>query len=103
MTHTRNGEPRHLCGIPAWPMCTVCDGRMHQSGCTSKRKPAKDCCPQRHVEMFRQGILEGQFDGSIGMLHCITLANLIRLGVDPSELKPEHFKCGSDPGTIPTI
>lgn len=35
-------------GKNGWMTCIICDGRIHDTGCTCKRDPSKDCCPARH-------------------------------------------------------
>lgn len=55
---------RHLCFQNGWATCTVCDGRLHQDGCTSKRNKKKDCCKARHKNLNAQGISHGIFDAS---------------------------------------
>lgn len=51
-----------------WFTCTVCDGRVHQKGCTSKRNPLKDCCKERHLMLYNQGHKKGIVDSSFDML-----------------------------------
>ena len=59
---------RHQCGKAAngraWQICTVCDGRMHLTGCTARMDPAKDCCTARHKMLFEQGQTVGLNDSS---------------------------------------
>jgi hypothetical protein len=52
------------CSYPKddWPRCTVCDGRLHDQGCTSKRRKEIDCCPARHKMLHDQGITRGIYD-----------------------------------------
>ena len=49
-------------------MCCACDGRMHRSGCTSRRDPKKDCCKARHRKLYDQGQVRGLYDSSVHML-----------------------------------
>jgi hypothetical protein len=52
------------CGWPKgeWPHCSVCDGRIHEPGCTAKMRPAVDCCPARHKTLHDQGQTKGVND-----------------------------------------
>lgn len=54
------------CGYPkdAWPMCTVCDGRIHLATCTAKMNKHKDCCPERHKMLYDRGYTQGVYDKS---------------------------------------
>jgi hypothetical protein len=38
-------------GFNNWRYCYLCHGRIHDSTCTAKVDPAKDCCIARHVKM----------------------------------------------------
>lgn len=38
-----------------WAICGDCNGRIHMSGCTSKRNKHRDCCKERHRMLFDQG------------------------------------------------
>ena len=51
-----------------WPMCTVCDGRIHEPSCTSKRNKHKDCCQARHELLYQQGQTVGLYDAGQPML-----------------------------------
>lgn len=57
------------CGWPKgeWPMCIVCDGRIHLPTCTAKMNKNKDCCPARHKMLHDQGQIKGIFDASFFM------------------------------------
>jgi hypothetical protein len=59
---------RHECGKLGWAQCTVCLGRLHHTGCTSRRNPDKDCCKARHQKLFDQGKTVGLDDSSQPML-----------------------------------
>ena len=50
-----------------WPHCCICDGRIHDEGCTSKRNKDKDCCPARHKMLHDQGVTRGMYDESQAM------------------------------------
>lgn len=55
---------RHNCGKHGWATCTVCNGRIHLVGCTTRRDKHKDCCEARH-KMFRdKGLVYGLADKS---------------------------------------
>jgi hypothetical protein len=59
---------RHNCGNGVnWPMCVVCNGRIHLEGCTTKRRHALDCCATRHAKLYTQGQVRGVFDDSFLM------------------------------------
>ena len=50
-----------------WPMCCVCDGRIHDNDCTSKMRKEIDCCPARHKMLHDEGKVRGLFDESYMM------------------------------------
>ena len=62
---------RHRCNKSAngadWSICSVCDGRIHLAGCTSKRDKHKDCCRQRHEMLAGQGVTVWRTDESQSM------------------------------------
>lgn len=58
---------RHLCFKQGWAICTACLGRLHQTGCTSKPDPKKDCCPARHKKLRDKGHKFGLDDKSVRM------------------------------------
>lgn len=47
--------------------CTVCEGRIHHKGCTSRPNKHKDCCPARHQMLFDAGHTVGIIDKSVSM------------------------------------
>lgn len=47
--------------------CTVCCGRVHLPGCTTKPNRQKDCCESRHKMLFDQGQTRGIDDRSFVM------------------------------------
>ena len=56
---------RHDCTTDGeWAHCTVCNGRIHKEGCTTRRKKQIDCCPQRHKMLHEQGHVRGLADDS---------------------------------------
>ena len=55
---------RHTCGVPEWPICCVCGGRIHQHGCTSKPNWQRDCCDARHKALYDAGYPRGIDDSS---------------------------------------
>ena len=63
---------RHECSKAAngkyWSLCVVCEGRVHLSGCTTKRNPSRDCCEARHVKLHNAGQTRGIGDSSLPML-----------------------------------
>jgi hypothetical protein len=59
--------PRHQCGRDGWHHCPICDGRIHEDGCTSKMDPRKDHCPERHKMLFDRGQIKGLSDDSFFM------------------------------------
>ena len=65
---------RHNCGFQdkgahlGWMTCTVCDGRIHLEGCTSRKNPAKDCCEARHKKLHDNGQTVGIVDKSVPMI-----------------------------------
>lgn len=50
-----------------WPVCCVCDGRIHREDCTSRRDRNRDCCVARHKMLHDQGITRGIGDSSMIM------------------------------------
>lgn len=50
-----------------WHICPICDGRIHDDGCTTKRNPKKDCCPERHKMLHDAGNTKGLNDSSYFM------------------------------------
>jgi hypothetical protein len=38
-------------GYNNWRICYLCDGRIHDTDCTAKVDPEKDCCVERHIKM----------------------------------------------------
>ena len=59
---------RHVCNAHGqWSHCCICDGRIHQEGCTSRMNPAKDCCPARHKRLHDAGQTRGLLDDSQAM------------------------------------
>lgn len=64
---------RHECGIDglgrrAWAYCTVCNGRIHEDGCSSRKDKNRDCCKARHVMLYEAGHTKGICDDSQDML-----------------------------------
>ena len=63
---------RHDCGRTAngwaWTHCSVCNGRIHEPGCTSRRNRLKDCCKARHEMLAAQGHTFGLADSSQPMI-----------------------------------
>ena len=55
-------------GKNGWHICTVCEGRIHDAGCTTKRNKYKDCCAERHELLNKMGITKGIADSSFPML-----------------------------------
>lgn len=51
-----------------WQHCSVCNGRVHLEGCTSRRNKNADCCEARHRMLFEQGHRVGLSDSSLPML-----------------------------------
>lgn len=47
-----------------WHLCPICEGRIHETGCASKRDKKKDCCQARHKMLFDQGKTHGLVDRS---------------------------------------
>jgi hypothetical protein len=62
---------RHLCSTLTngkdWTHCCICDGRIHETGCTSRRDRHKDCCEARHKMLFDSGQTKGLSDTSFFM------------------------------------
>ena len=65
---------RHNCGYQdlvgnknTWRTCSVCDGRIHMEGCTTKKNPKKDCCKTRHLQLIKKGHVKGLYDSSVPM------------------------------------
>jgi hypothetical protein len=54
-------------GTDGWPMCCVCDGRIHDNDCSSRMNRLTDCCPARHKMLYDQGHVRGLFDSSQAM------------------------------------
>ena len=80
---------RHLCWNAKgdWPQCCECDGRIHLAGCTSRRNPEKDCCPQRHVNLFLSGHERGLYDTAGHMLDGADMETCAKAGVTvPAEV-----------------
>jgi hypothetical protein len=48
----------------SWPICSVCDGRIHNPECTSRRNYVKDCCEERHRKLNDAGQTYGVSDAS---------------------------------------
>jgi len=59
---------RAINGRREWPMCTACDGRMHMTGCTTRKNPKVDCCYLRHKKLHDAGQRVGIYDSSVPML-----------------------------------
>ena len=49
--------------------CCTCGGRLHNTLCTSKMSALKDCCPARHILLYKQGQIKGIHDTSQDMLN----------------------------------
>jgi hypothetical protein len=64
---TTEKPKRHLCGQQGWAYCCVCDGRIHERGCTSRMNRMKDCCAARHKMLYDQGQTRGIGDESQAM------------------------------------
>lgn len=64
--------------------CVVCEGRLHQEGCTSRKNKQKDCCPARHKMLHDQGLVMGIVDSSFFMW-----TPEYPQGVHPNDLKRE--------------
>jgi len=58
----------HACGKNGWAECTVCRGRIHQVGCTTRKRPQIDCCQLRHRILHDTGQTTGLDDRSQMML-----------------------------------
>lgn len=54
-------------GGVTWSLCIVCEGRIHASGCTSRRRPDLDCCEARHRKLHDSGRVWGLGDASLPM------------------------------------
>lgn len=54
-------------GGVTWSLCSACRGRIHDSGCTSKRNADLDCCEARHHKLWALGELIGLDDASLPM------------------------------------
>jgi hypothetical protein len=63
----KDGTARCFHTKETWPMCTVCQGRIHLSTCTSKKNRLKDCCDARHKMLYEQGHTHGLDDNSVVM------------------------------------
>jgi hypothetical protein len=50
-----------------WNLCIVCEGRIHNAGCTTKRDKSKDCCEARHKMLHDAGQTIGITDLSFKM------------------------------------
>lgn len=50
-----------------WGHCIICDGRIHEENCCTKRNPKIDCCPERHAALLERGIICGIYDRSQAM------------------------------------
>lgn len=59
---------RHNCFSPGWQECTACGGRIHRPGCTTKKRPAKDCCDARHRKLYNEGHKVGLYDSTVPMI-----------------------------------
>jgi len=64
----RDAIGRHHCGKNGWSLCVACLGRIHEQGCTSKKRPDRDCCKRRHVALAKKGHVLGIDDESIPMV-----------------------------------
>jgi hypothetical protein len=51
-----------------WMYCNACNGRVHESECTSRRNPKVDCCDRRHLDLYAAGHERGLTDASVMML-----------------------------------
>lgn len=62
---------KHLCNRMSngtnWMHCCVCDGRVHEQGCTSRKNEHTDCCEARHKMLFDKGIRVGVCERSLPM------------------------------------
>lgn len=58
---------RHNCGQDGWHICPICNGRIHEDGCTSKLDKQKDHCPERHKMLHDTGQTRGLADNSFFM------------------------------------
>lgn len=50
-----------------WSLCVCCHGRIHMTGCTSRRRAAIDCCEDRHRSWAAAGQDTGLDDASLPM------------------------------------
>jgi hypothetical protein len=58
----------HLCSnIGEWRHCCICNGRIHEDECTSRKDRSKDCCPAPHKMLFDAGEKRGLTDDSMAM------------------------------------
>jgi len=53
----------------AWQHDCICNGRVHEPGCTSRKDKNKDCCPERHKMLHDAGHVKGLADDSFFMWH----------------------------------
>jgi len=69
VVHGEGAQTVSKCGWPKneWPICTVCDGRIHLPTCTSRMRKDIDCCPARHKMLHDAGQVRGISDASFFM------------------------------------
>lgn len=64
---TSESTARHNCGRRGWERCCACSGRLHLAGCTTTKRPAIDCCQERHERLIAQGHQYGLDDAAVEM------------------------------------
>ena len=47
-----------------WALCSACEGRIHDAGCTTKLNPKRDCCTARHWALHQSGQTVGLADAA---------------------------------------
>lgn len=72
MNYMKDKKIKHQCNKQnrnnTWSTCCVCQGRLHEIGCTTKKNKHIDCCQERHQMLYDAGQRVGIDDNSLSML-----------------------------------